>query len=36
MLIQKMLLVVMLVSAIWYICNLLSELMRAAKECEME
>ena len=37
MLIQKMLLLAMFVSAIWYICKtLVPELMQAAEKCELE
>lgn len=36
MLIQKILLAVMLMSAIWYICSLVPELMQAAEKCELE
>lgn len=37
MLIQKILLLAMLVSAIWYACESLApELIQAAKRCELE
>ena len=36
MLIQKILLVVMLMAAGWYIFNLIPELMKAAEKCELE